>query len=69
MRAIACVRFEHEGSDSNEAPQLDEAHAAYAAAFDAFARLALSYFENPSDELRTACEAAALVVRTTQKVG
>jgi hypothetical protein len=52
-----------------EAPQLDEARAAYAAAFDAFARLALIYFKNPSDELRAACEAAALVVRAAQKVG
>ena len=32
-------------------------------------RLALTYFDNPSDELRAACEAAALVVRTVQKVG
>jgi hypothetical protein len=63
------VRFETEPESAGEAPQLDEARAAYAAAFDAFARLALSYFENPTDELRAACEAAALVVRTVQKVG
>ena len=69
LRSIVCLRFEGKGDGTAEAPQLDEARAAYAAAFDAFARLALSYFENPSDELRAACEAAALVVRTVDKVG
>lgn len=69
MRAIDCVRFEGESKSLHEASRLDDARAAYAAAFDAFARLALSYFENPSTELREACEAAALVVRAAQKVG
>jgi hypothetical protein len=69
MRAIECVRFEGESESTDEVSQLEEARAAYAAAFDAFARLALSYFENPSTELRDACEAAALVVRTVQKAG
>jgi hypothetical protein len=63
------VRFEGEGGQATEAPELDEARAAYAAAFDAFARLALAYFENPSTELRDACEAAALVVRAAEKAG
>jgi len=63
LRAIDGVRFETEPESTGEA------RAAYAAAFDAFARLALSYFNNPSDELRAACEAAALVVRAARKVG
>jgi len=49
-----------------EATHAREAHAA---AFDAFAKVALAYFENPSTELQAACEAAAFVVRTMQKVG
>lgn len=69
VRAIDCVRFETKPESTGEAPELDEARAAYAAAFDAFARLALSYFDSPTDELRAACEAAALVVRTAQKAG
>lgn len=47
----------------------DPLRAVHAAAFDAFAKLALAYFEAPTDELRTACEAAALVVTTLRKVG
>ena len=48
--------------------ELSAARAARAAAFDAFTKLALAYFENPSTELQAACRAAAFVVRTTQKV-
>lgn len=67
----------NEGSDTQAggdvehpgAEQLSAAQVARAAAFDAFAKLALAYFENPSTELRAACEAAAFVVRTMQKVG
>ena len=69
VRAIDCVRFEGQGDGTAEGTQPDEARTAYAAAFDAFARLALTYFENPSTELQAACEAAAFVVRTMQKVG
>ena len=56
-------------SDDAKCPESSAAEAARAAAFDAFTRLALAYFENPSVELRAACEAAPLVVRTMQKVG
>jgi hypothetical protein len=35
----------------------------------AFARLGLSYFENPSTELGGACEGAPLVVRAAEKAG
>ena len=49
-----------------EATHAREAHAA---AFDAFAKVALAYFENPSTELQAACRAAAFVVRTMRKVG
>jgi hypothetical protein len=61
----------HVGGDTEQpgVAQLNAAQAARAAAFDAFAKLALLYFENPSTELRAACEAAAFVVRTMQKVG
>lgn len=73
MRAFGCVRL-NEGSgggdvEQPDAEQLNAAQAARAAAFDAFAKLALAYFQNPSTELQAACEAAAFVVRTMQKVG
>ena len=66
------MRF-NEGSDTQagadvEHPEAEQLSAARAAAFDAFAKLALAYFENPSTELQAACEAAAFVVRTMQKV-
>ena len=67
------MRFkEGSGGDDAEHPEaerLNAAQAARAAAFDAFAKLALAYFENPSMELRAACEAAAFVVRTMRTVG
>jgi len=65
------VRLGNDVGDDVEHPgaeQLSAAQAARAAAFDAFAKLALAYFENPSMELQAACEAAAFVVRTMQKV-